>query len=275
MSARKALGQMGLLAALLGFTVVNLTPVIWAFLTSLKQPVDAFTIPPTLIFDPTLEFHYEIWIERGFWSFFINSAIIASSVVVISVPIGTMAAYALSRVRTARTRSILIGLLAIRMFPFMLLVIPFFVMASYLDLVDTYIAMIAAVVALNQPFTIWLMRSFMVDIPIELDEAARIDGCNSWQVFTKVIVPVARPGLVVTSLFSLLLAYNEFLFALVLTGSRTKTLPVAIAEYGGEDISYWSLSAAGAIGITLPILIVMLFAQRHLIRGMTFGAVKG
>lgn len=266
---------MALLAALVAFTVVNLTPVIWAFLTSLKQPVDAFTIPPTLIFDPTLEFHYEIWIERGFWSFFINSAIIATSVVLISVPIGTMAAYALSRVRTTRTRSILLGLLAIRMFPFMLLVIPFFVMASYLDLVDTYIAMIAAVVALNQPFTIWLMRSFMVDIPTELDEAARIDGCNSWQVFTRVIVPVAKPGLVVTSLFSLLLAYNEFLFALVLTGSRTKTLPVAIAEYGGEDISYWSLSAAGAIGITLPILIVMLFAQRHLIRGMTFGAVKG
>ena len=129
--------------------------------------------------------------------------------------------------------------------------------------------------AINQPFTIWLMRSFMLDIPRELDEAARIDGCNAWQVFIKVIVPAARPGLVVTSLFSLLLAYNEFLFALVLTGAKTKTLPVAISEYGGEDITYWSLSAAGAVGIMLPILIFMIFAQRHLIRGLTAGAVKG
>ena len=272
---RRLATQTALLLALGLFTIVNLTPVLWAFLTSIKHPVDAFTIPPTLVFDATPQYHYEIWFERGFSGFLFNSVVIAVAVVCISVPIGTMAAYALSRVRTGRTRSILFALLAMRMFPFTLLVIPFFVMASYLELVDTYFAMVAAVVALNQPFTIWLMRSFMVDIPVELDEAARIDGCNNWQVFTKVVLPVARPGLVVTSLFSLLLAYNEFLFALVLTGSRTKTLPVAIAEFGGEDISYWSLSAAGAIGITLPILAFMLFAQRHLIRGMTFGAVKG
>lgn len=271
----RSLRQAALFLALAAFTFVNLVPIIWAILTSLKEPVDAFTIPPTLIFTPTLKFHYQIWIEKGFWTFLINSLVIAVFTVSISVPIGTMAAYALSRIQTRRTRTLLFALFAVRMFPLMLLVIPFFVVARFLGLFDTYGMMIAALVAINQPFTIWLMRSFLIDVPVELDEAARIDGCNHWQAFVRVIVPAVRPGLMVTSLFSLLLAYNEFLFALVLTGTRTKTLPVAIAEYGGEDITYWSLSAAGAVGIMLPILVFMVFAQRHLIRGLTVGAVKG
>ena len=131
----------------------------------------------------------------------------------------------------------------------MLLAIPFFVMGSCLGMIDTYPLLILALVAINQPFTIWLMHSFFLDIPRDLDEAAAIDGCNNWQAFRIVILPLARPGMMVASLFSLLLSYNEFLFALVLTGVDTKTLPVAIASYGGEDISLWSLSAAGAIGI--------------------------
>jgi multiple sugar transport system permease protein len=161
------------------------------------------------------------------------------------------------------------------MFPQILLALPFFVMARQLGMIDTYPMMILAMVAINQPFTIWLMRSFFIDVPIELDEAAMIDGCNRWQAFLRVVLPTVRPGLAVTALFSMLLAYNEFLFALILTGSKTKTLPVAIAEYGGEDINYWSISAAGAIGIMLPAVIFTVLVQRHLIRGLTFGAVKG
>lgn len=267
--------QMILFLALCGFTVVQLTPIIWAFMVSIKQPVDAFATPPLLIFEPTFQFHYEVWIERGFVRFLLNSLIIAVATVCISVPIGTMAAYALSRMRGGKTNAILFSLLAMRMFPHILLAIPFFVLASFIGLIDTHLAMILALVAINQPFTIWLMRSFFLDVPIELDEAACIDGCNLWQTFTQVALPVVRPGLWVTSLFSLLLAYNEFLFALVLTGPSSKTLPVAIAEYGAEDINYWSLSAAAAIGIMLPIVAFMTLMQRHLARGLAMGAVKG
>jgi multiple sugar transport system permease protein len=263
------------LSVLLGmFTIITLIPIIWAFLTSIKNPVDAFTIPPTIFFEPTLKFHHEVWFEHGFWSFMLNSIIVSVCTVLISVPIGALAGYAFARIRTKNSRSIMFGLLTLRMFPHILLIIPFYMFAQYLHLIDTYIVLILAFVAFNQPFTIWLMRSFIVDIPTELDEAARIDGCNNWQVFYKVIVPVARPGLAVTTLFSLQLAYNEFLFALILTGSKTKTLPVAVASFGAEDISYWSLSAAGAIGISLPILIFVLLMQRHLVRGLTLGAVK-
>ena len=264
-----------LFIALSLFTAVTLTPIVWGALTSIKQPVDAFAVPPALIFTPTLEFHNSIWAEKGFWRFLLNTAIISVATVLISVSIGTMAAYGLSRMRISGTRGLMFGLLAMRMFPHILLAIPFFVLASYLNLTDTYLVMVLALVAINQPFTIWLMRSFFVDVPKELYEAAEIDGCNNWQTFLLVALPVVRPGIWVTMLFSLMLAYNEFLLALVLTGAKTKTLPVAISEYGAEDLSYWSLSAAAAIGIMLPIVLFVIVMQRHLVRGLSLGAVKG
>jgi len=272
---RRDFFQVLLFVALVLYTAVTLTPVVWAVLTSVKQPVDAFSVPPTLLFTPTFEFHEQVWVEKGFWRYLINSLVISVSTVTISVSIGTLAAYGLSRMQGKSSRGLLFGLLAMRMFPLILLAIPFFVLAKALGLINTYPAMILALVAINQPFTIWLMRSFFVDVPNDLYEAAAIDGCNAWQVFARVALPVVRPGLWVTALFSLLLAYNEFLFALVLTGPNTKTLPVAIAEYGGEDIAYWSLSAAAAVGIMLPIVAFMMALQRHLVRGIALGAVKG
>jgi multiple sugar transport system permease protein len=271
----RARTQIPLFLALWTFTLVTLVPVVWAVLTSFKRPVDAFAVPPELIFPPTLEFHYEVWVDKGFWRYLVNSAIVSVSVVAISVSIGTMAAYGLSRLRSRTSRGVLFGILSMRMFPQILLAVPFFVLAKWLGLVNTYPALILALTATNQPFTIWLMRSFFVDVPHELYEAAEIDGCNAWQVFARVALPVVRSGLGVTALFSLLLAYNEFLLSLVLTGPDTKTLPVALAEYGAEDINYWTLSAAAAVGIMLPMLVFMMFMQRHMVRGLAFGAVKG
>ena len=273
-ASRIRVSQLLLFAALAAFTAVMLTPVVWALMTSIKQPIDAFAIPPKIVFEPTLEFHRQVWLEKGFGRFLLNSAIIAVSTVVISVSIGTMAAYALSRMSGKAVGGILLALLSLRMFPHMLLAIPFFILAKCLNLIDTYPAMVMALVAINQPFTIWMMHSFFVDVPREIDEAAAIDGASEWQTFYRVVLPIVRPGLWVTALFSLLLAYNEFLFALVLTGPNTKTLPVAIAEYGGEDLNYWSLSAAAAIGIMIPIVLFMMALQKHLVRGLALGAVK-
>lgn len=264
-----------LFVALCIFTFVNLIPLLWAVLTSLKYPADAFTIPPTLIFEPTLEYHREVWFENEFFRYLMNSLIVSAGTVLISVPCGSLAAYALSRIPRRNSGPILSVLFTIRMFPHMLLAIPFFVMGTFLGMIDTYPILILALVAINQPFTIWLMHGFFLEIPRDLDEAAAIDGCTSWQAFRIVILPLARPGMTVAALFSLLMSYNEFLFALVLTGVETKTLPVAIASFGGEDISLWSISAAGAVGIMLPIVIIMLLLQRNLVRGLTAGAVKG
>ncbi|MGY9033278.1 MAG: carbohydrate ABC transporter permease [Rhodobacterales bacterium] len=257
------------------FTLINLIPLLWAVLTSFKHPADAFTIPPTIFFEPTLEYHREVWFENDFLRYLTNSLVVSAGTVLISVPCGTLAAYALSRIPRRNSGPILSVLFTIRMFPHMLLAIPFFVMGTFLNMIDTYPILILALVAINQPFTIWLMHGFFLDIPRDLDEAAAIDGCTSWQAFRIVILPLARPGMTVAALFSLLMSYNEFLFALVLTGVETKTLPVAIASFGGEDISLWSISAAGAVGIMLPIVIIMLLMQRNLVRGLTAGAVKG
>lgn len=264
-----------LFVALCILTFVNLIPLLWAVLTSFKYPADAFTIPPTVIFQPTLEYHREVWFENDFFRYLINSLIVSAGTVLISVPCGSLAAYALSRIPRRNSGPILNVLFTVRMFPHMLLAIPFFVMGTFLNMIDTYPILILALVAINQPFTIWLMHGFFVDIPRDLDEAAAIDGCTSWQAFRIVILPLVRPGMTVAALFSLLMSYNEFLFALVLTGVKTKTLPVAIASFGGEDISLWSISAAGAVGIMLPIVIIMLLLQRNLVRGLTAGAVKG
>ncbi len=272
---RRTLTQGSLFLLLCGFTALTLVPVVWAVLTSFKQPVDAFAVPPKLFFQPTFTFHWQVWVEKAFWHYLINSVVISACTVGISVSIGTMAAYGLSRLRSRTSRGLLFAILSMRMFPHILLAIPFFVLAKELGLINTYPAMILALVAINQPFTIWLMRSFFLDVPGELYEAAEIDGCNAWQVFARVALPVVRPGLWVTALFSLLLAYNEFLLGLVLTGPATKTLPVALAEYGAEDINYWTLSAAAAVGIMLPIVVFMMLLQRHLVRGLAMGAVKG
>ena len=175
---RRGRQQLVLLIALTLFTLFNLVPIFWGFLISIKQPADAFSIPPKLIFEPTLNFHYQVWVERGFVGFLVNSVIIAAGTVLISVPLGTVAAYGLARTRTRYVKSLMFGLLAIRMFPQILLAIPFFVMARWLGLIDTYFMMIMAMLALNQPFAIWLMPSFFADVPVELDEAAMIDGCN-------------------------------------------------------------------------------------------------
>jgi multiple sugar transport system permease protein len=264
-----------LLASLALFVLVNLTPILWAGLISIKHPSDAFM--PTLSFDfrPTLQYHWEVWVERGFLRYFFNTAVVSVCTVAISLSCGTMAAYQLSRMPSRRSRQLLLVILGMRMFPHILLAIPFFVIAQGLGMIDTYPALILAFVAINQPFTIWLMRGFFAELPKELFEAAAIDACGPWRTFIRVALPMVRPGLWVAGLFSLLLAYNEFLFSLVLSGPRTRTLPVAISQYGAEDITYWSISAAAAIGITLPIVIVMILLQRHMVRGLAMGAVKG
>ncbi len=264
-----------LIAALTIFTLINLSPIIWGAIISIKQPIDAFIPTLSLDFTPTLEFHEQVWSESNFLHYFTNSVMISASTVIISLSFGTMAAYQLTRMSPATSRPLLISILGLRMFPHILLALPFFVIAQTLSLIDTYPLMILSFVAINQPFTIWLMRSFFAEVPKEIYEAAAIDGCNAWHTFYKVALPMVRPGIWVTALFSLLLAYNEFLFARVLSGPVTRTLPVAISEYGTEDVSYWSVSAAAAIGITLPIVIFIILLQRHLVRGLAMGAVKG
>lgn len=266
---------LGAYLALGVWIVWSLFPVIWALLTSLKQVVDAFAMPPKWLFTPTLRWYKELWLERSFPSFLMNSLIISGGTVAISIPVGALAAYALSRYRGRVGFALLLTALIFRMFPRILFVMPFYNIGQMTGLYGTRLLVIIIMVAVNQPFTIWLLRGFFIDVPQSLEESAMVDGCSRFGALWRIVLPMVRPGLIATAIFALFLSYNNFLIPLVLTTTETQTLPVAISQYGAEDIRYWALSAAGAVSIALPIVLIVSFAQRYLIRGITFGAVKG
>ncbi len=261
--------------ALIIISLFSVIPFYYVISISLKNPLDAFSTNFKFFFTPTFDNFRQLWVNDNFGFYFKNSFIITAACVLISVPMATFAAYGLIRHESRFSNRILNSMLALRMFPAMLLVIPYFMLATTLKLTDTYIILILIIVASNQPFAIWLMRGFLLGIPRELDEAARVDGCNMFTTVTKVVLPLCMPGIGTASIFTCLLSYNEYLFALVLSGKTTMTLPVAIGKYAGEELVYWCQNAAGVVSIIFPICIVMIFLQKWLVKGLTAGAVKG
>ncbi len=210
-----------------------------------------------------------------FYDYLINSVIVTLGTLAVSLSIGALAGYGLARYRHIISVYILVIALAFRSLPSLALVLPFYYLGQLSGLYDTHILLILCLVAVNQPFTIWMLRSFFMEIPREIEEAAMIDGAGRLRSFISVIVPIMWPGIITTGLFTLLLAYNDFLLARILTQTNW-TLPVGIAQFtGGEDPGHVTLAAAGSVSITLPILFVIIFFQKYLIRGLASGAVKG
>ena len=212
---------------------------------------------------------------QKFYDYFINTIIVTVLTILISISIGCLAGYSLARYAGMAAVVILIAALAFRALPRLAFVLPYFWIGSLLNLLDSRLLVVIALVAVNQPFTIWMLRSFFMEVPKDLEESAMVDGANRLQGFLRVIVPVAWPGIISTALFTLLLAYNEFLLVRVLTQSNW-TLPVAISRYtGNESADELTLAAAASISATLPIIVVILFFQKHLVKGLSAGAVKG
>ena len=211
-----------------------------------------------------------------FYDYFVNSLIVSVGAVVISVCIGCLSGYALARYSGMSGVVILLIALAFRALPRMAFVLPFYWMGRISGLHDTYILVIIALVAVNQPFTIWLLRSFFMDIPREIEEAAMIDGASRLGAFLKVITPIMWPGIFSAALFTLLLAYHEFLLVRILTQSNW-TLPLAMVQFvGGAQIpGQIAMQAAAAVSSTIPIVLVILFFQKQLVKGLSAGAVKG
>jgi multiple sugar transport system permease protein len=210
-----------------------------------------------------------------FYDYFINTLIVTVGTVTVSITIGCLAGYGLARYAGMASVVVLIAALGFRALPRLAFILPYYWIGSFLNLLDTHLLVILTLVAVNQPFTIWMLRSFFMEIPGELEEAAMVDGCNRLTAFTRVIMPIMWPGVISTALFSLLLAYNEFLLVRLLTQTNW-TLPVAISRYtGGEDPRHLTLAAASAVSATVPIMLVILFFQKNLVKGLTAGAVKG
>ncbi|WP_298889723.1 carbohydrate ABC transporter permease [uncultured Serinicoccus sp.] len=249
-----------------------LSPIVWLVLTSFKNRVDIFSSAPTVFFTPTLANYVEAFVDKGFTENLVNSAVVGIASTLIALLVGLPAAYSLSR--ASKGEGFMMALLAARLLPAMVLAVPLFVLASNLGLRDTYAGLIAAHLTFALPFTVWMMRGFFLAVPVALDEAAQLDGCGEWGTFLRVIMPIVKPGLAATAIFCLINSWNEFLFALVLTGRETQTLPVAIPSLITPIGTSWGQVAAVGTVTVMPVMIVAFIVQKHIVAGMTGGAIS-
>jgi ABC-type glycerol-3-phosphate transport system permease component len=259
------------------WVVIAAFPFFWMMLISFRTPVDAFSVPPKLFATITFEHYIQLWGQDRFWINFLNSMIVTIGVLVVSLTIGALAAYGLARYSGSLGFWLLIIALIFRALPHATL-LPFFKSIFYdWGLWNRYETLIIVLVAINQPFTIWMLRAFFQNIPKELDEAAMVDGCTRFQAFYKVIIPVMWPGIITTGLFSFLLAYNDFLISSQLMNADKLTMTAALSAYMNADDDAFKLmqGIAGAVSITVPLIILVLFFQKNLVSGLTQGAVKG
>lgn len=258
------------------FAAWSLVPIVWLFLTSLKQRSDIFAFPPKLVFDVNLD-SYRQFLSFGPGSilpFLQNSVIIALFSTLLVIVVGSLAAYAFSRLRFAGRMPLLMGVLATRLLPPITAVIPLFLLMRDLKLLDTHLGLIIVYAAINVPFAIWILKSFFDTIPKELEESARVDGCTSLHALRHITLPLALPGLAATATFIFILAWNEFTFAFIFSSLHAKTMPVVIAETMGEMQIYWQDMSSLATLIALPGLLFAAFMQRFLVTGLTAGAIK-
>lgn len=245
------------------------------FSQAVKPEKLMFTDPPTLLFKPTAEHIYTIFSRNNILENCGNSLVIGFSTMVLCVVLGSLCAYALARIRIPGAAFIFVLILVTRMIPVSSLMMPMYVIMQKIGVSGTHLAVILAHATLNLPFAIVMMRGFFQDIPVELEEAAQIDGCSRLGVFLKISVPLTAPGLATTSIMVLLNSWNEFMFALILSSRTTRTLPVGISSFLGSVSIDWGASSAAAALATIPIFIAGIFIQKYFVRGLTGGAVKG
>jgi multiple sugar transport system permease protein len=287
------MGEIRLIRSIVKFLVVIfiliffLGPIVYLILTSLKEPNIAFTIPPKWIFKPNLINYKSVFgftseefsglfagFGGGFIRCYLNSLIISFSSVMLSLMIGSLCSYALVRFPLKGKKHLSFWILSTRMGPPIAVVIPFFIAAKLFGLYDTKTILIILYMTINLPYTVWMMKGFFEQVPEDLEESAMVDGCSRVGAFLRITLPLVKPGLIATSIFCLIFSWNEFLFAFILTGSAAKTLPVKITEFITIHGIVWGPMTAAATLITIPILLFSVVIQRHLVKGLTFGAVK-
>jgi multiple sugar transport system permease protein len=242
---------------------------------SLKEPVDSMASPPKWLFVPTLRNYINVWMESEFLRYCFNSSVIAIMATAIGLVLALPAAYILARYKLRGQKVILFAVLSTRIVPQITFIIPFFIFFRRLHLTDTYISVVIMHLTIILGFGIWMMRSYFLELPLDLEEAALIDGCTNRGAFLRVILPLAGPGVATTAVFSFNYSWNDFLYALVLTGFRTKTLPLGVYNWVGYEEIRWGELTATAMLAVIPIVIFYTLLQKRLVSGLTMGAIKG
>jgi multiple sugar transport system permease protein len=267
---RTALTYLAVLMTLLFFGF----PIFWTVLTSIKPLALIPQNPPVWLFQPTLDHFRVVFTERGLVSSLINSFIVAGASTFLALLVGAPAAYAFSRFRFRGKEQLAFYFLSARMAPPIAMILPFFLIARELGLLDTRLILVLAYMTFNFGFAIWLLRGFFAEVPLEIDEAALVDGCSRLGAFFRVVLPLTAPGMAAAAIICFIFSWNEFLFALILTSVDAKTLPVTAAGFVTDRLVLWGNLCAAAVIIFLPVMLFAFLARRHLIRGMTLGAVQ-
>jgi multiple sugar transport system permease protein len=249
-------------------------PVFWVLLMSLKNPVDAFVLPPKIIFTPVFDNFFNVFRNNLFLHTYLNSFYIAAGSTVFSLIFGVPAAYALTRFRFRGKKVLSFWILVTRMAPASAMVVAFFMILHQLKLLDTYVSLVMVYMSFNIGYVIWMMRGFILSVPIECEEAGIVDGCSRMGTFWFITLPLCLPGVASVAIQVFIFSWNEFLYALILTRSNFKTAPIAVLTYITSEGIKWGELAAASILIVLPVLILALSIQRYIISGLTMGAVK-
>jgi multiple sugar transport system permease protein/raffinose/stachyose/melibiose transport system permease protein len=256
--------------------LVVLMPFFWMFSVSLKPATEPFAIPARLWPQhPTLD-NYASAFRPEFQRYFLNSIVVSLSTLSITVPLALLAAYSFTRFQIRILGVFLVGVIIAQMFPSSAIIIPIYTMVKAANLLNTYAALIIAYVTVTLPVAIWMMRGFLANLPLTLEEAAAIDGATPLRAFVEIILPLCRPGIVATAVFVIIVTWQEFLFALSFTSTREmRTLPVGMNDYIGQyGIRYGDLMASSVL-VSIPVILVFFLLQRHFVAGLTAGPVKG
>jgi multiple sugar transport system permease protein len=274
---RRRLSTWGVRFGLLVFLVLALGPIAWGILTSLL-PTSALTqSPPDLALENlTLANYHEVLVTRGnLPDALIDSAVVATLTAVISLTLGSAAAYALARLRVRGADRILLAVLATQMFPGIVIAIPLFIVFSQLRLVDTYLALSLTYLSFTLVVVIWILKGFFESIPPQLERAAAVDGASTFQTFRHVVLPISLPALFAAGVFAFIEAWNEFFFAIILTRVDIKTTPIAIAEFSGQYQTLYGPMLAAAVLASIPVVLLAIVFRRFIVKGFVEGAVKG
>jgi len=269
---QQVLIYLGLALILLFFLV----PILWFWMLALRPQATAFTMPPTFIFTPQLNAFRYTFLDPGVNApQLVNSIIVAGGATLLNLPFALPAAYALSRVVVPGKRQFMLWYLSLLMAPPIVYLIPYFILMTRLQLRGSYFSMVLILQTLTIPMSIWLLKSFIDEVPVELEEAAAVDGANWWVKLSRIILPLTLPGIIVTSMFAFVFSWNNVVFPLILSKQATTTLPLGTLNYFATAGITWNYIAATSVIAMLPPMVIFLLLGRYIVRGLTFGAVKG
>ncbi|MCX6089222.1 MAG: carbohydrate ABC transporter permease [Candidatus Atribacteria bacterium] len=254
--------------------IIWLFPIIWMFLTSIKNQVQTFQIPPVWVFKPVFSNYGDLFTASDIRKYFYNSLIITTTSTAICIFLGSLAAFALSRFTIRRKNDIAFWMLSTRMFPPIASAIPLYLLLKQFHALDTHFGLVIVYLTMNLGFATWMMKGFFDDLPVAIEESAMIDGCSRYSVFFRIALPLSAPGLASTGILCFIFAWNEFLYALLFTGRAAKTMPVVLAGFITETGIRWGALTAASVLTAAPTILLAIIAQKYIVRGLTLGAVK-